>query len=225
MLALVSTTVLQVASLFTPLPHQDVLGRPLILALSDGSMGPVEPPRDESPFEAPALRDEPAPQAQEETAPPHIAVLYDLGVLPEPVQRMRQLIVEAASTGDLEALAPLIGFGANQTRLALAGTDGDPIDYLRETSGDGEGRETLAILLDVLDAGFVVHEQEGEPALYVWPYFAETPLETLEPSQKVELFRIVTAGDYEEMLSYGSYNFYRVAINGDGEWVAFMAGN
>lgn len=225
MLALVSTTALQFAAILLPLAEQQALGRPVVPVLSDGSIGPAQPPRNRPAFDAPALRETPAPEVQEETAPPRIAVLYDPAVLPEPVQRMRELIIEAASTGDPEALASLIGLGANQTRLALAGTDGDPIDYLRETSGDGEGLETLAILLDVLDAGFVMQEQPGEAPLYIWPYFANMPLETLAPSQKVELFQIVTAGDYEEMLSYGGYNFYRVAINADGEWVAFMAGN
>ncbi len=226
MLALVSTTVLQFASVFVPLADQQALGQPLVLALSDGSIGPARTPGEVPGLEAPALREDTEPDTEAETGSgPQTAILYDIAVLPEPVRRMRELIIEAASTGDPEALAPLIGLGANQTRLALAGTDGDPIDYLRETSGDGDGLETLAILLDILDAGFVMQAQQGEAPLYVWPYFAEVSLETLDPAQKVELFQIVTAGDYAEMLSYGGYNFYRVAINADGEWVAFLAGN
>ena len=35
------------------------------------------------------------------------------------------------------------------------GDPGDPIEYLKALSGDAEGREILAILLEVLESGFV----------------------------------------------------------------------
>ena len=35
--------------------------------------------------------------------------------------------------------------------------------------------------------------------MYVWPYFFAVPLDRLTPRQRVELFKIVTAGDYEDM--------------------------
>lgn len=41
----------------------------------------------------------------------------------------------------------------------------------------------------------------------------------------VELFRIVTAGDYEEMLLFGGYNFDRFGITENGEWTYFLAGD
>ena len=40
----------------------------------------------------------------------------------------------------------------------------------------------------------------------------------------MELFKIVTAGDYDEMENYGSYIFYRVGITPEGRWVFFLAG-
>jgi hypothetical protein len=153
------------------------------------------------------------------------AVLYDEDLLPEPTARMRQLIIEAASTGDIEALRPLIGIGPERTRLAIGAIDDDPIDYLMVSSGDGEGQEILAIILDLLDAGFVSVEQDGEEDLYLWPYFFAMPLEELTAPQRVELFRIVTAGDYEEMKLYGGYNFYRIGITASGEWSYFIAGD
>jgi hypothetical protein len=105
------------------------------------------------------------------------------------------------------------------------GDPGDPIDYLKALSSDAEGREILAILLEVLESGFV-RSQPGTPdELYVWPYFAEYPLDALTPPQLVELFTLLTAADYEDMRSYGSYTFFRVGIAPDGRWLFFLAGD
>ncbi|WP_336057224.1 cytoplasmic protein [Nitratireductor sp. CH_MIT9313-5] len=163
------------------------------------------------------------PDTREETPIPD--VLYDISALPEPVQRMRKLLMDAARSGDIENLRPLIGTGANRTQMALGGLEGDPIEFLREISGDDEGQEILAILLEVLEAGFVHLDEGTERELYVWPYFFSVPLEELTPAQKVELFKLVTAGDYEEMRTFGAYIFYRTAITPDGEWLFFVAGD
>ena len=92
-------------------------------------------------------------------------------------------------------------------------------------TGDEGGQEILAILEEVLEAGYV-HLDAGTPSeLYVWPYFFAVPLERLTPAQRVELFKIVTAGDYDDMKSYGAYIFYRVGINPEGRWQFFVAGD
>lgn len=152
-------------------------------------------------------------------------VIYDLEKLPEPVRRMRNLIIEAAKTGDIEALRPLIGSGSEGTLLALGGIEGDPIAFLKESYSDSDGQELLAILEEVLNAGYV-HLDAGKPEeLYVWPYFVAVPLERLDPRQRVELYKIVTAYDYEEMKAAGTYTFYRAAISPDGHWEFFVAGD
>ena len=66
--------------------------------------------------------------------------------LPEPVQRKRQMILDACKTGDLERIRPLLDTGDDGTQLSLGGIEGDPIAYLRDLSGDKEGQEILAIL-------------------------------------------------------------------------------
>jgi hypothetical protein len=77
----------------------------------------------------------------------------------------------------------------------------------------------------VLSAGFV-HTEAGTPQeLYVWPYFFAVPLEKLDPRQRVELFKIVTAGDYEDMQQFGAYIFYRLGITPEGRWAFFVAGD
>ena len=194
--------------------------------------GPLVGPDGGLPAPNPVIR--PVPQTQTEEAPENPAVaeetvpvelMTDLSLLPEPARRMRQLIIDAATTGEPERLRALLGTGPNATQLAFGDIDGDPVDYIRSVSGDGEGQEILAILIDLLNAGFVSIDAGGPDETYVWPYFVALPLEELTPPQKVELLRLVTAGDVEQMKAYGAYNFYRIGIGPDGSWRFFMAGD
>jgi hypothetical protein len=152
-------------------------------------------------------------------------VSHDFEALPGPVQDMRRLIMEASRSGELEALRPLIGLGDSTTQLSLTRIDGDPIAHLKELSGDEGGQEILAILLEVLEAGYVHLDIGTDTEIYVWPYFFGVPIADLTPVQRVELFKIVTAGDYEDMLAFGGYLFYRVGITPDGRWQFFIAGD
>ncbi|WP_457153426.1 hypothetical protein [Mesorhizobium sp. P5_C1] len=163
------------------------------------------------------------PRVDPETPVPE--VVYDLGKLPEPVRRMHDLIVEACKSGDIEKLRPLIGTGDSTTQLSLTDIDGDAITFLKGLSGDPDGQEILAILEEVLNAGYV-HLDAGKPEeLYVWPYFFALPLDKLDAKQRVELFKIVTAGDFDDMKQFGAYIFYRVGITPTGQWTFFVAGD
>lgn len=164
-----------------------------------------------------------SPRADPDAPPP--PVVYDLDKLPEPVKRMHGLIIEACKTGDIEKLRPLIGSGDSMTQLSLGDIDGDPITFLKGLSGDSDGQEILAILEEVLSAGYV-HVDTGTPQeLYVWPYFFALPLDKLDPRQRVELFKLVTASDYDDMKQFGAYIFYRVGITPTGQWLFFVAGD
>ena len=207
---------------------------------TDVEQGPALPPLDEPttgpdgglPAPGPVIRDTFDPQTGddssgaaiiEDEAP--VEIITDLTRLPEPVLRMRELILEAAATGEPEKLRALLGTGPNATQLALNEIDADAVEYLKSISGDGEGQEILAILMDLFSTGFVHVDEGGPNDTYVWPYFVALPLEGLTAPQKVELLRLVTAGDVEDMKAYGAYNFYRVGISPDGEWRFFMAGD
>ncbi|MDG3577308.1 hypothetical protein P7F60_12995 [Rhizobium sp. YJ-22] len=153
-----------------------------------------------------------------------VEIIYDVSKVPEPVRQMREKIVEAAASGDIERLRPLLT-GAMPTQVTIGETTDDPVRSLRELSGDSDGIEILAILLDVLQTGFA-HVGKGTPdEMYVWPYFTEKTLANLTAPEKVELLRIVTAGDYSDMLEFGGYNFYRVGITPKGDWKFFVAGD
>lgn len=162
--------------------------------------------------EAPASATTPLPE-----------IRYGAEGLPKPVARLREQILEAARSGEVEKLLPVLESNEMPPMLSLD-TIGDPIDFLKQSSGDAEGRELLAILTEILEAGWV-HVDVGTPQeMYVWPYFARYRLDALTPPQLVELYRIVTAADMEEMRAIGVYIFYRVGIGPDGTWHYFVAG-
>lgn len=163
------------------------------------------------------------PGAQDSSKP--VDVLYDISKVPEPVRHMREQIVEAAASGDLERLRPLLGTGASQTQVTVGEPTDDPIAALKDLSGDPDGDEILAIILDIVSTGFVHVGQGTSEDMYVWPYFAEKDLKTLTPPERVELLRIVTAGDLADMQEFGGYNFYRIGITADGKWKFFTAGD
>ncbi|WP_315920711.1 hypothetical protein [Mesorhizobium sp. SP-1A] len=211
---------------------------------SESAPGPAVPmpdpiTRPNSPSKEPASPGQQEPEQVEPAVPgaggvtsprvdpnaPMPEVMYDLSKLPEPVRRMHDLIVAACKSGDIEKLRPLIGTGNSQTQLSLTEVDGDVIEFLKGLSGDTEGQEILAIMEEVLDAGYV-HLDAGKPEeLYVWPYFFALPLDKLSAQQRVELFKIVTAGDYDDMKQFGAYIFYRVGITPQGRWAFFVAGD
>jgi hypothetical protein len=178
---------------------------------------PVRPPItvDDERFElAPAAPNQEPPE-----------ILYDTDRLPDAVREKRDRLMEIARSGEIEALRPLLGEGEGATLLTHAPPPEDPIAYLREISGDPEGHELLAILYEVLASGFVHLENGDSEEMYVWPYFFAHPLEALDARQRVELFKLVTAGDYEDMKAYGAYIFYRTGITADGRWAFFLAGH
>lgn len=153
-------------------------------------------------------------------------VLYDYSKLPQAVQDTRNKILDIAKAGKIDALKPLLGDGGETSPLISLGEyDGTPLDYLKTLSGDTNGQELLAILVDLLESGYV-HLDAGTPSeVYVWPYFFAYPLDKLDDRQMVELYQIITAGDFEEMKGVGAYIFYRIGIAPDGSWKFFVAGD
>lgn len=150
-----------------------------------------------------------------------VKVAYGEDNLPEPVQEMRQAIMDAAVTGDLEAMR--IPIELNELAPTISeGPIVDAIRYWQKNSSDGTGREILAILLDLLDTGYVRVMTGGESAMYIWPYFAETSLKDLTPTQQVELYRVASPADVRRMRKQGRYTGYRIGIGEDGVWHDFV---
>lgn len=227
------------AAALSELPQEDVPAQPPVTSVplpppianpGNPTATPQQAPAGEDGKTAPAGETPPAAAQPGEGEQPAAAaetpeILYDLSQLPEPVRALRDKLVAIAKAGDIEALRPLIATGDEGTMLSLGDSTEDPITFLKGLSGDGQGYEILAILEEVLEAGYVHLEPGGEGEMYVWPYFFAVPIESLKGPQLVELFRLVTAGDYEDMKNYGAYIFYRVGITPAGKWAFFVAGD
>jgi hypothetical protein len=149
-------------------------------------------------------------------------VITDLARLPGAVARTRERILAAARSGDLQRLAGLMQ--ANETVFSFS-DDKDPVAFWKTSYPDSDGLEVLAILISVLETGFVRVDEGTRQEMYVWPYFVRLPIKTLSPPQKVELFRILTGGDYKDLVKFGAYAFYRVGIGPQGTWHFFVAGD
>ncbi len=130
-------------------------------------------------------------------------------------------MIEGARTGDVEALRPLFESQRLPPIVSSTMPVKDPVDFLKTQSGDPEGREILAIMTELLETG---HVYLADDETYVWPYFAEVPLEELAPPHYVDLYRILTSLDVEEMERLGRYTFFRVGITKDGRLRYFTAG-
>lgn len=148
--------------------------------------------------------------------------------LPVPVQEMREAMLEAIRSGSIEDLRH--AFELNELKPELGpgfGADGssDPVAYWRKISGDGEGREILAALAQVLEMDHVVQPLGRDienNRLFVWPYLAEIPLAKLTPAQEVDLLRLVPPGAAQAMKAAGKYTHWRLVIGADGTWHSFL---
>jgi hypothetical protein len=169
----------------------------------------------------PARRSEPP-------KPPEIS--RDVEALPAEVRRMRGLILEAVRTGDSEALRkpiewnevpPSFGRGV-QTRGRGPAMATELIRLFRERSGDGQGRETMGQILNLLAVGYARTNPGGRQEMYVWPYFAALDPRLLTPEQEVDAHRVLHAAAVREWREKGRYPGWRLGIGPDGTWHFFQ---
>ncbi|HXF53027.1 MAG TPA: hypothetical protein VNK52_02780 [Hyphomicrobiaceae bacterium] len=157
-------------------------------------------------------------------APKSTAVVgHGAEALPRAVAEMREAILEAVRSGRIEDLR--IAIELNELGPELGAAPGsDPIAHLKSLSADGEGRDILAVLGDLLESGYAVIPAGPDienNRVYVWPYFAEIPLGALSPAQKVELHRLVPPNEVRAMRAAGKWSWWRLAISATGTWLSF----
>src|SRR5262249_2937998 len=133
--------------------------------------------------------------------------------LPQHVADLRDAILTAARSGDVNELKlafdmsgaiPDFGFGAS-----------DPIQALKANSHDGEGREILAALIEVLNLPAATSPFGNDienNLIYVWPYLAERPIDKLTPAEQVDLYRLVPPEKVAEMRQKGHWTWWRLTI-------------
>ena len=137
---------------------------------------------------------------------------------------MREMILNAARSGNIETLRPVLDSNELKPTVSFGGAE-DPIKYWKETSSDGQGREIMAILTEILEMDFVRMDAGTSNEMYVWPYLAELPLKTLTSDQQIDLYRLVTPQQAKTMKEFGGYIHYRLGIGRDGTWHYFVAGD
>ena len=135
----------------------------------------------------------------------------DLSMLPERVRKMRDAILEAARSGTIDALLPVLESNELKPTVSFGGAD-DPIQFWREASRDGKGLEIMAILTNILQMDFARMDAGTSNEMYIWPYLAKLPLDKLTPSQQVDLYRLMSPEEVKTMKVFGDYIHYRLGI-------------
>lgn len=141
------------------------------------------------------------------------------GELPVNARDTRDALAAAAESGDIEELRQ---WGDIPPDLGPA--QKDPIAYWRKISRDGEGREVLSVLLNLLalpPARLPIGSDPENNIVFVWPYLAELPLDKLTRAQEVELYRLMPPDAAKAMREKKKWTWWRLAIGADGSWRAF----
>ncbi len=152
-----------------------------------------------------------------------VKVEHDPDKLPSQVVEMRDAILAAALSGNIDEL--LVPIQWNELTPDFGAIDAaKPIEGWKKLSIDGQGREILAVLLDILAAPYAVTRRGADienNKLYVWPYFAEVPLDKLAAAEHTQLLRLIPRDNYKAMIKSGKYGYWRLVIGADGTWHAF----
>jgi len=203
-----------------PSPVEPRLSRPLVLVLAGLLLVYAGP--------APALERRGAPGPSEpdhSPGPRSVLARPDPAAkpLPAPVEEMREAILAAANSGRIEDLRVPLDWNELKPDLAATRVD-DPIAYWKRISGDGEGREILAVLANILrmrPAELPLGKDLENNIIYVWPYLAEAKLDQLTPAEEVDLLRLMSPEEAKAMRKAKKWTWWRLSIGADGTWHSF----
>jgi hypothetical protein len=132
--------------------------------------------------------------------------------LPGPVAERHAALLEAAESGDYEALRPLL---AEQFSYTFGGpVEGGPIAYWRQVERDS-GESPIQILARILELPYTLYR-----GTYVWPFAFDKQRDELTEHERELL------ADLADDFGAGSgYLGWRVGIEPDGTWTFFIAGD
>lgn len=145
------------------------------------------------------------------------------GALPQSVIDMREQILAAVHSGDVDDLKDAIEWNEIAPDFGAVAKD-DPIKHWKSSSKDGEGREVLAVIANLLalpPARLAIGKDPENTTVYVWPYLAELPAGTLKPEEEVDLYRIMPPDAAKSAKSAKAWTWWRLAIGADGTWHTF----
>ena len=133
----------------------------------------------------------------------------DADPLPEPVRKTRDGLLEAARSGDVEALAPYI---TDRFSYSFGGpVEGGAIAYFKRLEEQGE--DPLGTLEKLLQLPWTLAQGN-----YVWPWVYSVRESELTAYEKQLL------GEFADDFVDGTYYVWRTGIAPDGTWLFFVAG-
>ncbi len=139
------------------------------------------------------------------------------GRVPAAVEETRRAIMEAAESGDYDALAALIP-GSGFTFSYGAGESA--IDYWKDLDAQGERPlETMAAVLAL------PHTRSRGTFVWPWAYDGDPADLTDEEKDALAGARVATRKQLDQMAEFGHYLGWRLGIRRDGTWLYFVAGD
>ena len=181
-------------------------------------MGMAKPPSPPKSSRAP----KPAPAPVETISEPS----EDLDALPAGARAMRERMLAAVATGDIDALRPVIEFNETPPMFARGGKPvgfAAAIDFLKARSFDGKGREILALLGAILEQPYA-RVRRGPVETFVWPAFAARQKPDPTPEVRLAMYRCSRFANILLTNDIGLPLIERVGIGADGTWHYFWAG-
>lgn len=162
----------------------------------------------------------PAKDKNRAKEPPQIVLGRGAEGLPPAVGDMRAAIIAAAETGDIAELKGAMDL--NELPPELGNPAGiDRIQHLRNLSSDGSGKDVLVMLLQLFEGTWAAIPGGRDPEnnrIYVWPHFAEVPLDKLGEEDRSALAALAGAEAAAAMLAARRYQGWRLSIGADGVW-------
>lgn len=166
----------------------------------------------------------PAPRAETLSAPQ-----TDLAALPARVAALREKILEACDSGDIEALRVPLEWSETPPSLTREPVKprgfGPIIDFLKARSFDGKGMEWLSIAKAVFGAPYVV-QRRGVFTTYIWPAYARLPLEALaglSDAERMDMWACVRFADLRAPSRDGRPLMQHAGLGPDGTWHYFWS--
>ncbi|MGI9624576.1 MAG: hypothetical protein ACR2PK_17220, partial [Acidimicrobiales bacterium] len=140
--------------------------------------------------------------------------------LPEPVEATRVAIARAALNCDYDGLTALTNDEFVYSFGEPPGGDAGAFWSSAEAAGD----EPLRFMVELVKLPVTV-DASGSPEFYVWPEAFTIAWEDLTDEQQDDV-RILYDDEAMDLFEqFGSYIGYRLAIDENGDWVFFIAGD
>ena len=144
--------------------------------------------------------------------------------LPEQIEATRQAIAAAAIACDWDALGALID--PTNFRYSFGGGN-DPITFWQEAEA-AIGNEPMRYLVETLKLNWVLDQPPPEaevPDSYIWPDAFPMIWDDVTPEMREALRPLYDDQDFEGFANIGGFAGYRLAIDEDGNWLYFVAGD